>query len=122
MDPKQMLQDAGMTVNPADLPERFRAAADPPLPTVGRIVEYYNLNWIQSTGRHHPLKKGGPFAAVVSGVYVHTTGDGPIVAEVDLVVFSNNTHTPIQVLYDVPGVMVGVSHKHSQWWQWPTRS
>lgn len=92
------------------LPERFASAAVPVIPTVGRVVHYYERG------------RNTPFAAVVSGVYVHTTDDMRIVADVDLTVLLNESETPAEVHKDVPGIIPGVEHTHPCWWQWPDRS
>lgn len=116
MDPKPDFlregYDATMTVDPAQLPERFRAAASPPLPQVGRVVHFY--------GRH--LDPVGPYAAIVSRVEtLSEVGSPQVVAIVGLTVFTNWVATPAVVYHDVPGVVLGAAHSHEYWWQWPTK-
>lgn len=115
----QIMQDAGV-----EIPQRLRPTATeapPPLPTVGRMVHFYHKGWTaHATGL--PVPGPGPYSAVVSRVIVSSESGGEIVASVDLSVFTNNNAGPVQVIYDVPGIIPGVDHQHIYWWQWPERS
>lgn len=114
----QIIQDAGFS-----LPQRLRpqaAEAPPPLPSVGRIVHYYNRNWeYKPPATEQPAIKVGPFLAMVTGVSIVPQDGNNVMAFVDLTVFTNNMRNPVEVHYDVPGIIPGVDHHLECWWQWP---
>lgn len=108
-DPSHEMSREGASI--ATLPDRFKAAANPPLPTVGRVVHFYHRDWGDQ-----------PYTALVSSVKVIRAISDAIEAEVDLTVATNDEDVPWVVFKDVPGVVLGAKHGHKWWWQWLTKA
>lgn len=109
-----------------EIPARLRpkaAEAPPPLPTVGRVVQFYCKNW----------ERVGPWCAIVTVVDTHSEVGAPqVVATICLTVAGMghvNPHhdakmdnRPWMDIIDVPGVIPGTEHSHEYWWSWPERA
>jgi hypothetical protein len=84
----------------------------PQLPTVGRIVHFYNRSWVLE----------GPYAAIVSRVTLISENDQSIQAKIDLTVFTTDVYHPIVLFKDVPVSGPGDISNLDLWWVWPPRS